>query len=180
MPLNRLDRVSDLFFAIGDAILQADIGVSVGNYDAFDGVVRDATVLIELEGTAPADRSNDGRIGHQVNVTLHGVVARWREHAALEAANLATLLERLAKDNRWGLPGRQCGFPQNLRSGPSMFQNGAEGYDAWAASFTQTVYIGDVLEVDPVITAMPLAACSWQVPSLDDPAQYRPIEDLDP
>lgn len=180
MPLNRLDRVSDLFFAIGNAILKADIGVDVGNYDDFTGLVGDATVLIELEGTAPADRNNDGRIGHQVTVTLHGVVAKWREHAALEAANLATLLERLATDNRWGLPGRQCGLPQNLRSGPSMFQNGAEGYDAWAASFTQTVYIGNELEVDPVITAMPLAACSWQVTSLDDPAQYRPIEELEP
>lgn len=180
MPSRPLDKVSDLFFAIGDAILAADIGVNVGNYDDFAGLVGDATVLIELEGTAPADRANDGRLGHQITVTLHGVVAKWREHAALEAANLATLLERLATDNRWGLPGRQCSLPRDLRSGPSMFQTGAEGYDAWAASFTQTIYLGHELEEDPTITAMPLAAFSWQVTSLDDPAQYRPLEDLDP
>lgn len=178
MSLRALDKISDLFFAIGDAIIEADIGVKVGNYDDFDGQVGDATVLIEIEATGPAVRSNDGRKAHQVTVTLHGVVAKWRPHSTLEAANLATLLERIATDNRWGLPGRQCSVPENQRSGPSMFQTGADGYDAWGTSFTQTIYIGPALADDPVITAMPQAAYSWQVTTLDDPEQYRPLEEI--
>jgi hypothetical protein len=67
MPFKPLNQVSDLFFAIGDAIHAAGLGVDVANYDEFDGTVRHATVLIELERTAPGVRQNDGRY---VNIVL--------------------------------------------------------------------------------------------------------------
>jgi hypothetical protein len=174
-PLNQL---SDLFFAIGDAIHAAGLGVNVANYDEFDHTVGHATVLIELERTAPGVRQNDGRYVHNVTVTLHAVVSRFRKHSALEAANLATALERLADCNRWGLPGRQCDLPCELHSGPSMFQRGTDGYDAWAATFRQALAIGDV-EPEVVLNTAPQVAYSWQVASdggLDDPANYHPLE----
>ncbi len=161
-PLNML---SDLFFAIGDAIHAAGLGVSVANYEEWDGYVGDATVLIELERTSPGERQNDGRYAHVVSVTLHAVVARSRKFAALEAANLATCLERLADLNRWGFKGLNCEVPSDLHCGPSMFQKGDDGYDAWGATFRQVVTPGQV-EPEVRITAMPQT--SWRLD--DEPA----------
>lgn len=155
-----LDKPSDLFFAIGDAILAADLGVDVGNYDDFSGVVGDATVLIEIERNGSGNRANDGRAAHDLTISLHGVVARWRAHSPLEAVNLASLLKDLATDNRWGLPGLQCDIPRNVEAVPSMFSTGESGYNAWAATFTQTVYIGQPLLDEPVITT---SGRAWEV-----------------
>lgn len=142
MSSRPLNKPSDLFFAIGDAIHAAGLGVSVSNYDDFEGMVSDAQVLIELERTAPGEMNNDGRPVHRVTVTLHAVVSKARPFSSLEAANLATALERLATHNRWGFSGRQCDLPENLRSGPSIFQRGATGYDAWGCTFIQGLAIG--------------------------------------
>ena len=155
-----LDKPSDLFFAIGDAILAADLGVDVGNYDDFSGVVGDATVLIEIERDGHGRRASDGRAAHDLTISLHGVVARWRAHSPLEAVNLASLLKDLATDNRWGLPGAQCDIPRNVEAVPSMFSTGESGYNAWAATFTQTIYIGQPLLDDPVISP---AWRSWEI-----------------
>lgn len=169
---------SDLFFAIGDAIHAAGLGVDVANYDEFDGKVGDACVLIELERTAPGTRQNDGRYVHVMTVTLHAVVGRFRKFPALEAVNLATALERLADCNRWGFSGRQCDLPQELHSGPSIFQKGADGYDAWGVTFRQGIAPGpDRLPENPVISGMPLV--SWRVEDNDDPDRYSPLEAAD-
>jgi hypothetical protein len=178
MPSKRLDRLSDLFFAVGDAIIALNLGVNVGNYNEFAGdVVGDGTILIEIEGTKRVARSNEGRTGHRVRVTLHAVVGGWREHANLEAANLASVLQDLVDDTRWGLPGRQCSIPEEMSTGPSMYSEGRAGYEAWCVTFWQTIYLGpSLLEEDPVITALPKVAYSWQVPSVSDPGNYQPIE----
>ena len=171
------DRPSDLFFAIGDAIHAAGLGVDVIEYDVFDGTVGDACVLIELERTAPGERQSDGRYVHVVTVTLHAVVGRHRKFPALEAVNLATILERLADCNRWGFSGRQCNLPENLHSGPSIFQRGAGGYESWCATFQQGIAPGpDRLPEDPVVAGMPAVAYAWQVPDVDDAGVYQPLE----
>lgn len=176
MSFRPLNNVSDLFFAIGDAIAAAGLGVDVGNYDEFDGTVRDAMVLIELERTSPAVKNNDGRHVHEVTVTLHAVVARYRKFANLEAVNLATLLERLADNNRWGFHGRQCQYPSDMHSGPSIFQRGRDGYEAWGCTFRQSLAPGpDKLPEDPVMGSpgMPWVAETWKVDDIDDPAKYE-------
>lgn len=175
-PVRRpMNNVSDLFFAIGDAIHAAGLGVDVANYDEFDGKVGDASVLIEFERTTPGTRSNDGRYVHVVTVTLHAVVGRFRKFPALEAVNLATVLERLADCNRWGFSGRQCDLPTEMHSGPSIFQKGADGYDAWGVTFRQALAPGPhKLPEDPVISGAPLVA--WRVEDFDDPAQYALLE----
>ncbi|HCE6978406.1 TPA: hypothetical protein NHP34_006055 [Pseudomonas aeruginosa] len=175
MPYRPLNQVSDLFFAIGDAIHAAGLGVDVANYDDFDGTVGHAKVLIELERTTPGVKQNDGRSTHAVTVTLHAVVGRWRKHAALEAANLATCLERLADNNRWGFHGRNCEPPCELHSGPSMFQRGADGYDAWGATFKQVVTPGEP-PAEIRLNAAPLVAFSWRVDDLDNPENYHQLE----
>ena len=163
----QLNNVSDLFFAIGDAIHAAGLGVVVSNYDDFSGEVGDAEVLIEIERTSPGIKQNDGRHVHNVSVTLQAVVARWRKFPSLEAMNLATVLARLADSNRWKLPGRQCNLPDSIRCCPSIFQKGRDGYEAWCCSFTQGLAIGpDRTPEDPVIGSLPSVA--WRV--ADDPA----------
>ena len=175
-PVRRpMNNVSDLFFAIGDAIHAAGLGVDVANYDEFDGKIGDASVLIEFERTTPRTRSNDGRYVHLMTVTLHAVVGRFRKFPALEAVNLATVLERLADNNRWCFSGRQCDLPEDMHSGPSIFQKGADGYDAWGVTFRQAIAPGpDKLPEDPVIGGAPLVA--WRVSDFDDPAQYDRLE----
>lgn len=164
MSSRPLNQVSDLFFAIGDAIHAAGLGVNVSNYDDFDGLVGDAEVLIEFERTSPETISNDGRPVHRVTVTLHAVISRSRTFSSLEATNLATALERLATHNRWGLPGRQCDYPEELRSGPSIFQRGADGYDAWGCTFKQKLSIGpDRSPADPVLGGTPQLIQAWRV-----------------
>lgn len=175
MSFRALNQVSDLFFAIGDAIHAAGLGVDVANYDDWDGKVRHASVLIELERTTPAVRQNDGRYTHAVTVTLHAVVGRWRKHSALEAVNLATCLERLADRNRWGFHGRNCEQPCEMRSGPSMFQRGADGYDAWGATFQQVVTPGEP-PAEILLNTAPLVAYSWQVADLDNPESFHQLE----
>lgn len=177
MSSRRLDRLSDLYFAMGESIIARDLGISVGNYNEFTGeALEDATVLIEIEGTRRGTRSNEGRSGRLVRVTLHAVVAKWRENANLEAVNLADVLQDIVEENRWGLPGRQCDIPKEITTGPSMYSEGKNGYEAWCCSFQQMVYLGDVLFEDPAVVGMPMVARSWEVPSVDDPASYQKLE----
>lgn len=175
MSFKTLNQVSDLFFAIGETIHAAGLGVDVANYDEWDGTVRHATVLIELERTTPGVKQNDGRYTHAVTVSLHAVVGRFRKHAALEAVNLATCLERLADCNRWGFHGRNCEMPCEQRSGPSIFQRGTDGYDAWAVSFKQIVTPGEP-PAEILLNSAPLVAFSWQVDDLDNPENYHQLE----
>lgn len=176
MPSKRpLNQVSDLFFAIGETIHAAGLGVDVANYESWDGTVTDAAVLIEIERTSPAVKQADGRYTHEVTVSLHAVVAGWRKFSALEAANLATCLERLADCNRWGFHGHNCDHPKGLSSSPSMFQRGGEGYDAWAANFRQLLTPGEP-PVEVRINTAPLVAYSWRVDDMDNPDNYELLE----
>ena len=133
-----LDKLSDLFFAIGDAIHAAGLGVNVANYEEWDGYVGDATVLIELERTSTSERQNDGRYAHNVSVTLHAVVARSRKFAALEAANLATCLERLTDltllDRTVHGRNPENGNAGRARRGPRLSQGGRRGATGAAAA----------------------------------------------
>lgn len=164
MPSRALNQLSDLFFAIEAAIAAAGLGVKIENYEDFDGTVSDSTVLIEIERTAPAVKQNDGRYAHQVTITLHGVIARKRPHAVLEAANLATMLERLVDDNRWGLPGAQCDLPTDMHSAPSIFQRGADGYEAWGCNFRQSISIGTPRAMPETFWPQPSETAEvWQI-----------------
>lgn len=180
MPSPRpLANPADLFFAIGDTLLELIPEITVGNYDEFDKPVGDATVLIEFERTMPATRGHDGRYAHDLAITLHAVVARWRRWAPLEAVNLATVIERIVDDNRWSLPPGQCEppDPETLHSAPSIFQTGERGYEAWGVHFRQTIYLGESwAEEDPVTTAPGGLAYAWQV-DIDDPDNYHPLHE---
>lgn len=178
MPLSRLlNNPSDLFFAIGDDLIEKIPEISVGNYDEFDEPIGDAMVLIEFERTMPAIRGRDGRYAHSFAVTLHAVVGRWRRWAPLEATNLAAIIERIADNNRWALPPDQVDPPEDMHSSPSIFKSGERGYEAWGVNFRQTIYLGESWAIeDPITTAPAGIAYAWQV-DIDDPANYQTLSE---
>lgn len=52
---------------------------------------------------------------------------------------------------------------------------GETHYDSWTVSFNQTLYLGPPLLDDPI--GKPLFACTWEVSNIDDPDQYRPLQE---
>lgn len=182
MSFRPLSQPSDLFDAIAEVLLERINDITVDNYDDFGSAepVRAGTgaeILVEFERTTPADRSPDGRYGYEYAITLHCVVGRHRHRAALEAVNLAAVVQRVATDALWGLPVDQVKRPEQLRAEPSFFKEGAHGYDAWGVSFIQYVALGPSLAPeDPVTVGMPQAA--WKVDNdidVDDEANYQPL-----
>ncbi|TOE71994.1 hypothetical protein CGJ36_22635 [Vibrio parahaemolyticus] len=173
-----LKQPSDLYDAI-QAELESRLAdeVIVASYADFGDVqVVDAMVLIEFEQTSPATRGHDGRYCHQYDITLHAVVGRQRQRAELEAINLAAAIERVTDENLWGLPYQQVDRPENIRSAPSMFKVGSDGYDAWGVSFRQRIYLGaSLLDDDPVVREV------WTVTTppadADDESQYERVPD---
>ncbi|RON01818.1 hypothetical protein BK659_25230 [Pseudomonas brassicacearum] len=166
-----IDKPSELFFAIGEALRLAYPGLKVGGYQDFDGVVDDAWVLIAIERDAPGTRANDGRKAHVLTISLQGVVAG---KSGLEACNLASALKDLVTDNRWGVSGGQCDLPMSIEAVPSTFTRGEQVYEAWTVSFSQTLYFGQPLLDDP--TGTPKFAFTWEVSNIDDPDQYTELQ----
>lgn len=192
MSLAVIEQPSEVFDGIADTLMARIAGITIGNYDEFNGVTGDAMVLIEFEQSSPAKHSNDGRPGSRYRITLHGVVAKRRRRAPLEAVNLTNALQRVVSakaDHRWGFSHRAIAAPENVSSAPSMFAGGEHGYEAWGVSFEQVVYMGESLP-DPEATPLgdngtgmivwnandPAAADTPDDPvDTDNPDDYRPI-----
>ncbi|NVZ18210.1 hypothetical protein [Pseudomonas costantinii] len=168
-----IEKPSRLPVAIGDALKSAFPQLRVGNHQDFKNTGDKTGVLITVEGNGPGIRSLEGRKAHALSVSLKATVADGS--APFEACDLASQLMDLALDNRWGLPADQCDLPAALVAAPSI-QTGAEmDYDTWTVSFTQTLYLGPSLLEDP--TGTPLFACTWEVSNINDPNQYRPLQE---
>ncbi|MCW6036821.1 hypothetical protein K4A83_11185 [Spirulina subsalsa FACHB-351] len=177
MSFRPLEQPSDLFDAIRAVLLERIRDIHVGNYDDFgaDEAGRVGTggeILIEFERTTPGERAPDGRYGYEYAITLHCVVGRHRHRAALEAVNLAAVVQRVATDALWGLPVDQIKRPEQLRAEPSFYKQGANGYDAWGVSFNQRITLGpNLAEEDPQVGTGPGALVSWA--ASDDEADYE-------
>lgn len=173
-----LNQPSDLYDAI-QAGLENRLaqGVTVASYADFGEVeVVDAMVLIEFEQSSPATRGHDGRYCHQYDIVLHAVVGRHRRRAELEAINLSAAIERVVDESIWGLPQQQVEAPENIRSGPSMFKAGSDGYEAWGVGFCQRIYLGpSLLEDDPIVQEVLIT--TTPPADADDPEQYEKVPD---
>jgi hypothetical protein len=95
--------------------------------------------------------------------------------AAFDECDLASQLMDLALDNRWDLPSDQCGLPVAIVAAPSLPIGAETDYDTWIVSFSQTLYLGPRLLEDP--TGKPLFARTWEVSDINDPDQYRPLQE---
>ncbi|TBN49779.1 hypothetical protein [Pseudomonas sp. BGI-2] len=165
-----IEKPSQLFSAIAEALRIAVPGLNVGSHQDFDSAGNLAWVLIALEHDAPGRRANDGRIAHLLTVSLQIVLPT----SGLAACDLGSELKNLVTDNRWKLPGDQCDVPMSIDGIASTFISGSREYNAWTVSFTQNLYLGPLLLDDPLGT--PKFARTWEVSNIDDPDQYQTLE----
>ncbi|AKS06083.1 hypothetical protein [Pseudomonas trivialis] len=168
-----LERPSQLPVAIADALKSAFPQLLVGNHQDFSGTGDKTGILISVERNGPGVRSFAGRKAHALSVSLKAMVASGA--APFDACDLASQLMDLALDNRWGLPPDQCDLPNAIVAAPSGLNGAETDYDTWTVSFTQNIYLGPSLLEDP--TGKPLFARTWEVSDIDDPDQYRPLQE---
>lgn len=171
--MTHIEKPSQLPVAIEDALTRAFPQLQVGNHQDFAGAGDHTGVLISMERNGPGGRSPEGRKAHVLSVSLKATVASGA--APFDACDLASQLMDLALDNRWGLPPDQCDLPTSIVAAPSGFSSAETDYDTWVVSFTQTLYLGPSLLQDP--TGTPLFARTWEVSDIDDPDQYRPLQE---
>jgi len=168
-----IEKPSQLPVAIEGALKRAFPQLQVGNHQDVGGAGDHTGVLISVERNGPGVRSREGRKAHALSVSLRVMVVS--AAAPFDACDLASQLMDLALDNRWGLPSDQCDLPTAVVAAPSGLASAETDYDTWTVSFTQTLYLGPSLLEDP--TGTPLFAHTWEVSDIDDPDQYRPLQE---
>lgn len=168
-----IEKPSQLPVAIGEALKSAFPQLRVGNHQDFNGADDKTGVLISVERNGPGVRSLEGRKAHALSVSLKAMVANGS--APFDACDLASQLMDLALDNRWGLPPDQCDLPTSIVAAPSVLTSTETDYDTWTVSFIQNLYLGPLLLEDPI--GKPLFARTWEVVDINDPDQYRPLQE---
>ncbi|MGH8448238.1 hypothetical protein [Pseudomonas sp.] len=168
-----IEKPSQLPQAIGEALHSAFPDLKVGSHQDFQGSGGETGVMITVEGNGPGIRSREGRKAHALSISLKAMVAPGA--LPFDACDLASQLMDLVLDNRWNLPQAQCDLPANIVAAPTPRTTAGADYDTWTVSFIQTLYLGPTLLNDP--TGQPLFACTWEVSSIDDPAQYKPLSE---
>lgn len=168
-----IEKPSQLPTAIAEVLKGAFPQLRVGNYQDFIATGDETGVLISVERNGPGVRAFDGRKAHVLSVSLKTTAANGA--APFDACDLASQLMDLALDNRWGLPPDQCDLPTAIVAAPSALASAETDYDAWTVSFTQTLYLGPLLLEDP--TGKPMFARTWEVSDINDPDQYRPLQE---
>ena len=170
-----LSEPSDLYDAIVETLRAKMIdGMEFRDYNEFESMLCDQMILIDFEQTGPGSRGHDGRYGHEYHITIHAVLSASRPRAALQAMNLSAQIERAVSDSLWGLPSQQIDRPENIRSAPSMFQKGDNGFEAWGVSFTQRIYLGpSLLDDDPLFEAAMIAI---NPTDSNDVSQYSEVD----
>ena len=166
-----IEKPSQLFTAIAEALRGAFPELNVGSHQDFDSTGNLTWVLIALEHDASGSRAHDGRIAHVMTVLLQAV----SPSSGLAACDLGSQLKNLITDNRWKLPADQCDLPVSIDGVASTFISGAREYATWTVSFTQTLYLGPLLLDDPL--GIPKFARTWEVSNIDAPDQYQPLEE---
>lgn len=180
MSLEKLkpDRPSQLYDQIEDYLTQL-MGdeLAIEGYVEFGHTVVEApTLLIEFELGRPGIRSGDGRYCHGYHVSIHCLVPNSMSRSALVALNLAADVERVVDENRWGIDSGQIDAPNLVRTEPSLFQQGVEGFEGWAVSWSQNLYLGpSLLEPDEERSSVRLAINPVNPDELDE---YQQLEDF--
>lgn len=167
-----IEKPSQLPIAVGEALRAAFPDLRVGSPPGF--LATDETgVAITVERNGPGVRSLEGRKAHVLSISLKIMAAQGAQ--PFDACDLASRLMDLVLDNRWQLPPAQCDVPVNIVALPSSLAGAETNYDSWTVSFSQTLYLGPPLLNDPI--GKPLFARTWEVSNIDDPDQYRPLQE---
>jgi len=99
-------------------------------------------LLLELEGFGDGQDRGEDRIPLRCRFTAHCILSLETPDVEIEVAQFAAQLHGLIAKNRWGL-GADLLPPENIESAPSTFKPGKHGYESWAVTWEQTVYLGE-------------------------------------
>jgi hypothetical protein len=168
-----IEKPSQLPAAIAAVLKPVFPHLRVGNHRDFAGAADTSGILINVERNGSGTRTLEGRKAHALLVSLTATITN--ASAPFDTCDLASQLMDLALDNRWGLPPEHCDLPMSIVAAPSISVSSETDYDTWTVSFTQNLYLGPSLLDDP--TGIPLVARTWEVSNIDDPYQYRPLQE---
>ncbi|MCU7649506.1 hypothetical protein [Pseudomonas piscis] len=174
MSVPDIRKPSELLQAIERGLRQAEPGLQVGTRQDFDNTSGQPWLLLDIERNQQAPRSSQGRQAQLLRIVLQLCVPR-QAGSAQVTWDLASRLLTVLADNRWGWSAEQCGAAGNIVAQPLPMTDPQPTHDAWSLSFDQAIYLGPALLDDPV--GKPLFARTWEVSSIDDPSQYRALED---
>ena len=114
---------------------------------------------------------------------LHTATSLDSESAAF--LKQATPLDSTLSDTNTGLTGVLQKFFTTMQgvstsatddtSRQSVLTGAQTDYDTWTVSFSQNLYLGPRLLEDP--TGKPLFTRTWEVSDINDPNQYRPLQE---
>jgi len=178
--LTQLDRPAQYVGALTETLRAAlDDAIAISGYEIWSAASgSNYQVLIELGEMQPAAMQNDARHGQVQQVVLYAVVSAGIEASALKAANLASELLRLAKDQRWGLSHVLVHEPTNMTAQPSFLierRNDHAGFEAWEVKFDQHISYGPSGWPDEVVNASPIALATNPVDDASND-EYRDLE----
>lgn len=167
---------SDYYRAIKNTLIsRLGMDFSIQDYDSFTNIeLIDRQVLIEFERSISGVSSNRGLYCHEFDMQIYALVSRCHDKAEVDAIDLASGLERIICDNKWGVKPDQIDFPTNIQSYPSIFKAGESGYVAWSVSFTQNVYLGEPLLDENILINQIRVATNPENPSNE--LEYKLIE----
>ena len=107
-------------------------------------------LLLALESMRMGKNNGDGRTAIDCDFTICGILAVKglpEEKISIAIGNFAAEIIGLVENNHWGL-GANVTHPENISGQPAEFKPGKQGYESWAVTWQQTVYIGDIEEAE--------------------------------
>ncbi len=142
MEINRPSQLYDQIVSTMDGMVSGNLIVE-GYEESGEPCIKGPTLLIEFEMGKPGVRGGDGRYCHGYHVSIHCIVPNSIKRPGLAALNLSADIERIVDFNRWGIDSIQIDRPLHIRSEPSLFQKGSGGFEGWAVSWLQNIYLGE-------------------------------------
>lgn len=105
-------------------------------------------LLLALESMKYGEQRGDERTAIECDFALCGILASQGlppEQVAIAVANFGAEIMALLHLNRWGL-GEDVNNPEQISGQPAEFKPGKGGYESWAVTWQQTVYVGAISE----------------------------------
>lgn len=168
-----LNKPSEFYDAVVNGIQQRiSRDVAVTRYGQFNSeTVSGIQVFVEVEDFAAVVLNQDGRFSQKLAVVIHCVVSRAIADADLKTIDLASAIGRIVNLNVWQL-GAAVDWPENITAGAGMLSTGENGFEGWEVRFNQTIYLGDIPVVEPVVESVLYAT---NPNNENDPTEYKEV-----
>lgn len=99
-------------------------------------------ILVDVESMRGAASKGDGRTPIMLRMNAYCVLSFKTEELELKIKDMTAKLLAVIDENRFGLKD-QVTAASNVHAEPAYFNPAKNGYESWAISWDQIVYIGD-------------------------------------